>query len=100
MGRGRPTPARNVERPPSGSDIGMLPLDPGDPGLIAAADWALAHGGYVVLDGLGVVLVSDVFVVEGVLANGLPPLPETARLVRADGRTLYAFQVAPGRWVA
>jgi hypothetical protein len=55
------------------------------------ADWVLEHGGFVVNDDLGVVLLADVFVVEHV-ANGASPLPETWQLVRADCRRLYAFR--------
>jgi hypothetical protein len=75
----------------------MVSLDPDDPALTVAADWALKHGTYVVNDDLGVVLLSDVFVAQCV-ANGAPPLPETWRLLRADGRALWAFPVPEGSW--
>jgi hypothetical protein len=92
---------RNVERPPSGSDAARVTdasLDPDDPTLIEACDWVLEHGEYLVRDADGLVLLSDTFVVEGIV-NGLEPLPETARLARADGRTVYVFRV-PKAWAA
>ena len=91
--------AHNVDDLTKGSDVGILALDPDDPRLIAGADRALCSGGYVFVDALGLVLVSDTFVLEAI-ANGAPPLPVTPRLIRADGRTLYAFRMPSRRWPA
>lgn len=62
--------------------------------LAGPADEALLTGQPVVVLEHGVILVPDIFVVEA-LANGLPPLPDTYRLQRDDGRALYVFR-APG----
>lgn len=66
-----------------------------DPAALAGpADKALRTGKPVILAEFGVILVPDVFAIEGV-ANGLPALPDTCLMRRDDGRSLYVFR-APG----
>lgn len=72
-------------------------LDPAalDPAALAGpADKALRTGKPVILTDIGVILVPDVFAIEGV-ANGLPVLPDTCLMRRDDGRSVYMFR-APG----
>ena len=57
----------------------------------AAAAVAFATGELVVLAALGLVVVPDTVMVEG-LANG-HDTPPTTSLVRADGRTAYLFRM-------
>lgn len=59
--------------------------------LAGPADKALRTGKPVILAEFGVILVPDVFAIEGV-ANGLPALPDTCLMRRDDGRSLYVFQ--------
>jgi DNA-binding transcriptional LysR family regulator len=59
----------------------------------AVADAALALGIPLVLDGHGVTVLPDVIALQG-LANGLPSLPDSWRLERKDGRTVYLFRTA------
>jgi hypothetical protein len=98
-------PARSSVVQPGKEGFGgfRIALDPGDPRFIQAADLALATGGFVVAEhddlGVTIVLMSDTFVLQGI-ANGLEPLPTTFRLIRADGRCLYGFQLPEGSWAA
>ncbi len=59
----------------------------------AAADMALATGLPVAVPALGVMLVPDVVMLEGI-ANGHEVTP-TARM-RKDGRTVHVYQLPAG----
>lgn len=59
-----------------------------------AADAALATGGLEALPQLGICVVNDVLIAEGV-ANG-HPVPATFQLRRSDGRSVSIYTIPYG----